>query len=51
MGIGFGDDDDDIYAIGFSSWMVGVVGAVVLVELAKSLKFCTEPERDADTFV
>lgn len=39
-----------IYAIGFSSW-IGVAGAVLLVELAMSLKLCTEPERDVDTFV
>ena len=39
-----------IYAIGFSSW-IGDVGAVLLVELAMSLKLCTDPERDVETFV
>lgn len=30
---------------------MGVPGAVLLVELAKSLKLCTDPEREVATFV
>lgn len=38
------------YTIGFSS-SIGLPGAVLLVELAISLKLCTDPERDVETFV
>lgn len=38
------------YAIGFSS-IIGLAGAVLLAELAMSLKLWTDPDREVETFV
>lgn len=45
----WGKDGED-YTMGFSS-MIGLPGAVLLAELAMSLKLWIDPDRDVDTFV